>query len=341
MSRKLCSNGRLAQTILLAGIAAAACTPTPDGNGGSTTTGSGGRTASGGSASSPSGGSSASGGNGGSSAVGGNAGGGGSGGGAGGESSGGAGGDAPSGSGGDSGGGGGGPDAAVATDGGSAPPPSSDGPPSYEGDLNLFEGPPVGPEVVMACPEDPLGGFVEYKDTFQVGRPYDVPLNTRFSMEGGIYTFWVQKNDKPQKTDTTALNPRTEARFGQTFTTGVRAFSGDLFLEKTANGSVVMQVHTTTTGIGPVYLHAEGNSLAGSSVKSTDIPGGLYDNWFNLKVIIDAATTESKIFINNCLKTTQKGTRGNGIDYFKFGIYHCGSAVCRDKYKNVHVYLQK
>jgi hypothetical protein len=234
-------------------------------------------------------------------------------------------------------------DAAVAIDGGGSPASDASGPPgppSHEGDLDLFAGPPVGPEVTMACPGDPLAGFVEYKDTFQVGRPYDVPLNTRFSMDNGIYTFWVQKNDKPQKTDTTALNPRTEARFAQTFTTGVRAFSGDLYLERTANGSVVMQVHTTTTGIGPVYLHAEGNALAGSSVKSADIPGGLYENWFNLKVIIDAATTESKIFINNCLETTQKGTRGNGIDYFKFGIYHCGSAVCRDRYKNVHVYMQ-
>jgi hypothetical protein len=340
MSRKPCFNGRLVQTILLAGIAAAACAPTPDGSGGSTITGTGGRTATGGSEAGASGGSSASGGSGGAGAGGGSASGGSVG--TGGSSLGGGGGAASSGSGGESGGGGGGgSDAAVATDGGNVPPRSSDGPPSYEGDLHLFEGPPVGPEVTMACPDDPLAGFIEYQDTFQVGRPYDVPLNTRFSMEAGIYTFWVEKNDKPQRTDTTALNPRTEARFGQTFTTGVRAFSGDLFLEKTANGSVVMQVHTTTTGIGPVYLHAEGNSLAGSSVKSTDIPGGLYDNWFNLKVIIDAATTESKIFINNCLKTTQKGTRGNGIDYFKFGIYHCGSAVCRDKYKNVHVYMQK
>ena len=212
--------------------------------------------------------------------------------------------------------------------------------PSYDGEIPLFHGPPVGPEVKMACPGDPTQGFTEYTDTFHVERPYDIPINTRFKIEGGIHTFWVLPGDKPHSATTAALNPRTEARFSQNFTTGIRLFSADVMLEKSTDQVVVMQVHTTATGIGPVYLHVEGDALAGSSVKSSDIPGGLFDNWFNLKVIINAATTQSQIFINNCLKTTQNGTRGDGNDYFKMGVYHCKSTLCRDHYKNVRLYMK-
>jgi len=211
--------------------------------------------------------------------------------------------------------------------------------PSYEGELPLYEGPPVGPEVKMACPGDPTQGWTEYKDTFHVERPYDLPVNTRFKLDGGIYTFWVLRGDKPHTRTTTAKNPRTEARFKQNFTTGMRMWSADVLLERNTNGSVIMQVHTTTTGIGPVYLHVEGNRLAGSSITNSDVPGGLLDNWFNMKVAINAATTESQIWINNCLKSTMRGTRGNGINYFKHGVYHCETAaLCRTHFKNVHLY---
>ena len=135
------------------------------------------------------------------------------------------------------------------------------GPTSYEGELPLYKGPPVGPEVTMACPGDPTTGFVEYEDTFHLERPYDLAINTRFKIEDGIYYFWVQRNDKPHTRTTMALNPRTEARYKQNFTTGIRMWSGDVYLERNTNGSVIMQVHTTTTGIGPIYLHVEGNNL--------------------------------------------------------------------------------
>jgi hypothetical protein len=228
--------------------------------------------------------------------------------------------------------------------GGAGPTPEGDGggtPGSYEGELTIYAGPPVGPEVKMACPEDPTAGWTEYKDTFHVERPYDVPINTRFKLEGGIYTFWVMSGDKPHTTTTAALNPRTEARYTTNFTSGMKMWSADVMLESNVKGgTIVMQVHTTATGIGPVYIHAEGDSLGGTSIKGSDVPGGLYDNWFNMKVAINGATTESQIYINNCLKSSMKGTRGDGNDYFKHGVYHCGAGVCRDHFKNIHLYMK-
>jgi len=237
-------------------------------------------------------------------------------------------------------------DAANAGDGGGA---STDGPGKAPGDagmINLegqippYEGPPVGPEVKMDCPGDPTAGFTEYKDTFRVEHPYDLPVSARFSIDGGIYTFWVMQGDKRHNPTSTARNPRTEARYSQNFRTGVRMWSSDVFWEKSVtNGTVVMQVHTTTTGIGPVYLVANGANVP--PISGSKVPGGLFDRWINLKVSIDAQSTASQYWINNCLVASKgSGTRGDGNNYFKIGVYHCDSGTCRARVKNVHLYMK-
>ncbi len=243
----------------------------------------------------------------------------------------------------DVGAGGAAPEAGTSNDAGSI---VTDGgpPPSYEGEIPMYDGPPVGPEVTMDCPGDPTAGWTEYKDTFHVERPYDVPINTRFSIEGGIYNFWVHSNDKPHSRTTQAKNPRTEAKWGGLFdaptggefTTGMRMWSADMLLESSCDDSVIMQVHTTATGIGPVYLVLKGGSIA--PIDGTSVPGGLVNTWFNLKVAFNAATLQSQLYVNNCLKATITGRRGDGHFYFKNGVYHCGSDVCRDHYKNIHLY---
>jgi hypothetical protein len=219
-------------------------------------------------------------------------------------------------------------------------PASDAGTGLYEGDIPPYEGPPVGPEVKMDCPEDPTAGFTEYKDTFQVGHPYDLPAASRFSIEGGIYNFWVMHGDKKQIITSTAENPRTEARFAARFRTGIRMWSADVFWDKSVtNGTVVMQVHTTTTGIGPVYMVANGNNV--SPIDGKKVPGGLIDRWINVKVLINADTTASQYWVNNCLVATQaKGTRGDGNNYFKMGVYHCDVGTCRARIKNVHLYMK-
>jgi hypothetical protein len=285
-------------------------------------------------------------------------------GGAGGTSSGGSGGS--SGSGGTSSGGSGGsstggsegadaartPDAAPASDGAavdSAAPtdavtkPAGDGSlSSYEGEIPLYQGPPVGPEVTMDCPDDPTVGFTEYQDTFHVEHPYDLPTNMRFSIEnGGLYNFWVIHGDKKHSPTSTAANPRTEARFSQEFKTGIRLFSADVLWDPSVTkGTVVMQVHTTSTGIGPVYMVANGGGV--SPLGATKVPGGVIGKWINLKVLINADTTASQYWVNNCPAGSQgKGTRGDGNDYFKMGVYHCDSGTCKDQYKNVHLYIKQ
>jgi hypothetical protein len=75
-------------------------------------------------------------------------------------------------------------------------------------------------------------------------------------------------------------------------------------------------------------------------VHGDSVPGGLIDTWFNFKASLNADTLEVKIYINNCLKSTYKGDRGDGNFYFKNGVYFCKTSEngCFSHYKNVHLY---
>jgi hypothetical protein len=232
---------------------------------------------------------------------------------------------------------------------GSFPMTTDSGPaPSYSGQIPQY--PDVGPVVTMDCPGDPTAGYTEYRDTFNVESPYTLPTNARFSITGGgIYNFWVFPNDSAHSPTAHGTAPRSEARWGElvdsatggTFTSGQRIWSADCYWETSVKSSVIMQVHTTATGIGPVYMTMNGTSLADSpAFKVTMDPGNVTGRWLNMKVAFDAGTRSSQVYINNCpFATITNGTHGNGQYYFKQGVYHCAdSAGCYDHYKNIHFY---
>jgi hypothetical protein len=233
--------------------------------------------------------------------------------------------------------------------------------PSYDGEIPIFYGPEVAPVVKMDCPEDPTAGWTEYKDTFHVEHPYTIPTNTRFSITGGIYNHWVFPNDAPHSPTAMGRNPRTESRYGGlhdktpgapgadgngNFTTGQRMYSADMLIEKNAVGSAIMQIHTTASGGGPIGIRINGGNMVNNGsltvVDGSTVPGGLVDKWFNYKASLNADTLEVKIYINNCLKSTYKGGRGDGHFYFKNGVYFCKTSAngCFSHYKNIHFYTK-
>jgi len=245
------------------------------------------------------------------------------------------------------------------TDGGSAivdsnTPMSVDGapPPSYDGEIPIYYGPAVGPVVQMDCPDDPTVGWTEYKDSFNVQHPYNLPANKRFSITGGIYNFWVFPNDFPHSPNAGGRNPRTEARYGGTadkatgnnFQSGMRMYSTDMLVEKNAFGSAIMQLHATDPAVPiGVLIMPSGDMVNNGTltvVKGSTVPGGLIDRCFNYKASLDTATMQVKIYINNCLKSTYTGQRGSGAFYFKNGVYFCKTSQngCFSHYKNIHLY---
>ena len=225
--------------------------------------------------------------------------------------------------------------------------------PSYMGEIPIHYGPEVGPKVEMQCPGDPTEGWTEYRDSFTVQRPYNMPINTRFSIIGGIYKFWVFPNDAPHSPTANGRNPRTEARYGGTadvataknFSTGNRMWSGDMLIERNAVNSAIFQIHTTADGGGPIGT-SRPEQRRHREQRQPDrgpgqlVPGGTIDKWFNFKASLNAANQEVKIYINNCLKSTYKGPRGDGNNYFKHGVYFCKTSQngCFSHYKNIHLY---
>ena len=61
---------------------------------------------------------------------------------------------------------------------------------------------------------DPTDGFTNVPLTeanFEIQRPYNVPLDERYSFENGIRKMWVYANDKPHSPNS-ETQPRTEVR---------------------------------------------------------------------------------------------------------------------------------
>jgi hypothetical protein len=197
-----------------------------------------------------------------------------------------------------------------------------------------YMGPPVDPVIPPDCPGDPTAGWTEYQDTFAIEHPYDLMPSDRFSRSCGIDTFFVLTTDKPHAVGNTTA-PRTEARFS-TFTSGVKMWSADVLIDS-GEKTVVMQCHTTSTGIGPAYIRVEGGNL--SEADGTMLMSNVLGKWFNMKVAVDHSNDMTTVWINNCQKLSAVHQRGDTNLYFKHGTYTCDqTAPCKDHYKNVHLY---
>jgi hypothetical protein len=230
-------------------------------------------------------------------------------------------------------------DEGSAPDGGIAGDDASGGSTDYGGIGQLplvplqYTAEPVPPIVAPECPGDPTEGFTEYKDSFVVQRPYDLAATDRFSYENGIYTFWIMPGDKPHA-PTSNTAPRTEARYSD-MKTGQHIWSGDVMFEASLTHTAIFQIHSTAAGEA-VYLQSIGSGLGEGA--GPNFITNYYGKWFNLKVVFDAAALSSKVYINNCLKISPGTGRDTGIWYFKNGVYGCGAPLCRDHYKNIHLY---
>jgi hypothetical protein len=196
---------------------------------------------------------------------------------------------------------------------------------------------PVPPIIAPECPGDPTMGFKEYTDTFVIQRPYDLAASDRFSYENGIFTFWVLPTDKPHVMGNTTA-PRTEARYSD-MSTGTRIWSADIMFESPLNDTCVMQIHNVVGAIAAYYRVIGGRmfNLGTGQTVLTDY----YNKWFNFKVVFNMQTLQVNAYVNNCLKETHTAPNGPTPNwYFKNGVYTCQATICRDHFKNLHLYQQ-
>jgi hypothetical protein len=193
---------------------------------------------------------------------------------------------------------------------------------------------PVPPILAPDCPGDPTQGFTEYRDSFVIQRPYDLAAADRFSYENGIYTFWVLPTDKPHAMGN-GTAPRTEARYSD-MSTGEHIWTADVMFEAPLNDTCIMQIHNVLGAIAAYYRVIGGRAFnlgTGQTILTND-----YNKWFNMKVYFNAQTLEVRTYVNNCLMDTHTAPHGTPYWYFKNGTYTCQATICKDHYKNIHLY---
>jgi hypothetical protein len=191
----------------------------------------------------------------------------------------------------------------------------------------------VGPVVPDECPGDLTAGLTEFQGQFKIQKPYDLPETDRFKFENGIYTIFIKKGDKAHEPGN-GTRERTEARY-EDMSSGVQMWSGDFFLHSPSQHVCVFQVKNAGPPTG-VYLRVDNGTM--HELHGGNVLTGMYDKWFNMKILVDVGAGSAKVYVNNCLKETVNMPRGNGTWYFKHGTYTCDSDVCTADFKNIHLY---
>ncbi|XP_028797872.1 citrate-binding protein [Neltuma alba] len=187
---------------------------------------------------------------------------------------------------------------------------------------------------------DPTQGFIPVavdSSNFQVQKPYNVPVNQRYSFSNGVHRFRVYSTDKPFKSGSGTL-PRTEIRItGHDYTSGVWQFEGHGYVPSGTTGVCIMQVFGGSPTATTLQLRVYDGSL--TSYRSPVLLRNMYNRWFRLNVIHDAAASNVKVYIDGVLKYNGAG-RGRANHYFKFGVYtqNDPSHYMESRWKNIKLF---
>ncbi|KAL1831201.1 hypothetical protein ACET3Z_000852 [Daucus carota] len=168
---------------------------------------------------------------------------------------------------------------------------------------------------------DPTEGFTNIPLTeanFKIQRPYNLPVEARYSFENGVRRMWVYANDKSHSPNS-QTQPRTEVRImGHDYSSGVWQFEGYGFVPNGTTGPSVVQIHGATHESSTIILRIYDGELRYYS--GDLIASNMYDKWFKVNLIHDVDQGKVTVFIDNQQKFQTKD-RGPGDLYFKCGVY--------------------
>lgn len=189
--------------------------------------------------------------------------------------------------------------------------------------------------------------WTEHPFTYNMQKPWDLPLSARYRNESGTHTMWVYDYDKPHTQDSNT-DPRTEMRWLQEYSSGQHAWQGDVYIPTGVSGPSVMQIlrvrggdpGTPATDVMFDVHNQSGGTLRryGSEVLAT----GIYNTWFRLRVehtAVSGGTGSIKAYVNGTLKLTV-ADRGRATRHFKNGVYHHGSGRAEARFRNITYWRQ-
>ncbi|KAL1337484.1 hypothetical protein HN51_032170 [Arachis hypogaea] len=150
-------------------------------------------------------------------------------------------------------------------------------------------------------------------------KPYNLPVNARYSFKHGVHKFWLYSTDKPLSLNSTT-RPRSEIRIrGYDYSHGVWQFEGYGFVPYGTSGVCIMQVfgahpkRATTLMLRMIdgWLAYYGGPFL--------VPN-MWERWFRLNVIHDVEASIVKVYVDG-VQVFQAPGHGGSFHYFKFGLY--------------------
>ncbi|XP_058087334.1 citrate-binding protein-like [Magnolia sinica] len=193
---------------------------------------------------------------------------------------------------------------------------------------------------VLCGADDPTDGFTEVPLTewnLELQKPYDKPLEERYSYENGVRRLWVFADDKPHD-PTSMTKPRTEIRIrGYDYSSGVWQFEGTGFVPNGTSGVSIVQIHGAAKGATTFMLRVYNGVMKNyvTDVVATDV----YDKWMRINVIHDVDVGKVTLFINGTQRYEVKD-HGPGDLYFKCGVYAQNNAsyYMESRWKDIKIY---
>ncbi|KAI4374180.1 hypothetical protein MLD38_012204 [Melastoma candidum] len=188
---------------------------------------------------------------------------------------------------------------------------------------------------------DPTEGFenLPFNTSFyHIQKPYDVPVEKRYSFEGGIHDCWVYADDKPHTPNSRTL-PRTEVAIqGYSYSSGVWQLEGYGYVPSGTSGVCIMQVFGATHPRATTFMLRDYNGSL-SYYRSPVLVYDIYDKWFRLNVIHDVDASKVRVYIDGELKI-EANDGGGTFHAFKFGVYaqKDGSSLMESRWKDIKIW---
>jgi hypothetical protein len=199
--------------------------------------------------------------------------------------------------------------------------------------------PTASPEPPTPTPGGVTNGWTSRSWTYNIHKPYDLPLGDRFRYADGVWYLWVYRADKPF--EPSGNGARCELRWQNNYRTGNHMFDGDIWVVSPIESTTVIQVFGGVTNATASQIRAFSDGTL-RRYNNPVVATNAFGRWTNIKIAHTATsgTGTVRIYANDVLKTTDPD-RGNNNHYFKNGVYGPGiSAKAETRFRNLRYWTR-
>jgi hypothetical protein len=178
-------------------------------------------------------------------------------------------------------------------------------------------------------------GWTQMSWTYSMHKPYNQPLENRFSYSGGVWSCWVVPDDPPFQPPPKVGGPRTELRWNNDYTSGQRMWDSDIWVVSPTRSTVMQLFGGSESQTGYQIRSFEDGTLR--RYTSDTLVTNAFGRWINIKVAHNVSSHTVRSYVNDALVRTDddRGPPSNvGAYYFKNGLYGCEQGRCESRFRN-------